>query len=453
MKARSFTGARMPLRAEQSFRAINSALRSALGRIEESDHPGRRRRGIVQGFVTGLGSRGVGFLVSFLSVPLTIGYLGRERYGVWILLSSLLAWVRLTDLGISNGLRSAIASALGSGRPDLARAHISTAFALLSTIAAVVGLITAVAWPWIDWVALFGITTEDARAEVGPAIATSFGFFLLVFPLSITGVTYDALQEGKLQNYWGMVGNIASLVALIVVTRTHGGLVRLVLAVSGTGLIVNVLSGVWLFGRYKPLFAPRPQAVQISSARRLLHAGGTFFLIQIVALTVFQTANFIVAKFAGSASVPSYSLTYTLFSYSYLPQTILFNYLWVAYADAIARRDIGVGRPHVKAEFVILARVHSSRRRSADLHRPSVHPVVDERRCCAARRPCLLDGGLEYDLRLLHPDRLPSRRRRPHEGATGVQCGMPRPWASPCRLCSFSRGELLGSSPAPSFRT
>jgi O-antigen/teichoic acid export membrane protein len=341
MKARSFTGARMPLRAEQSFRAINSALRSALGRIEEGDHPGRRRRGIVQGFVTGLGSRGVGFLVSFLSVPLTIGYLGRERYGIWILLSSLLAWVRLTDLGISNGLRSAIASALGSGRPDLARAHISTAFALLSTIAAVVGLITAVAWPWIDWVALFGITSEDARAEVGPAIATSFGFFLLVFPLSITSVTYEALQEGKLQNYWGMVGNIASLVALIVVTRTHGSLVRLVLAVSGTGLIVNVLSGVWLFGRYKPLFAPRPQAVQISSARRLLHAGGTFFLIQIVALTIFQTGNFIVAKFTGSASVPSYSLTYTLFSYSYLPQTILFNYLWVAYADAIARRDIG----------------------------------------------------------------------------------------------------------------
>jgi O-antigen/teichoic acid export membrane protein len=320
---------------------INSALRSALGRIEEGDHAGRRRRGIVQGFVTGLGSRGVGFLVSFLSVPLTIGYLGKERYGVWILLSSLLAWVRLADLGVSPGLRTAIASALGSGRPDLVRILLSTAFVLLCTIAAVLGLVAAVAWPWINWVALFGITTEEARAEVGPAIATSFGFFLLAFPLSITAVTYDALQEGKLQNYWGMAGNIASLVALIVVTHTHGGLVRLVMAMSGTSLIVNILSSVWLFARYKPLLAPRPQAVQMSSVRRLLNSGGTFFLIQIVALVIFQTGNFIVAKFTGSASVPSYSLTYTLFSYSYLPQVILFNYLWVAYADAIARRDIG----------------------------------------------------------------------------------------------------------------
>ena len=319
---------------------INSALRSALGRIEESDHTGRRRRGIVQGFLTGLGSRGVGFLVKFLSVPLTIGYLGKERYGIWILLASLLAWVSLADLGVGNGLRTAIASALASGRRDVVRNLISTAFALLCAIAAVLGLVVAAAWPWINWVALLGITTEEARAEVGPAIATSLAFFLLAFPLSITGVTYDALQEGKLQNYWGMVGNIVSLVALVVVTHTHGGLVRLVMAISGTGLIVNVLSGLWLFGRYKPQFAPRPQAVQLSSVRRLLQSGGTFFLIQIVALVVFQTDNFIVAKFAGSASVPSYSLTYTLFSYSYLPQTILFNYIWVAYADAIARRDI-----------------------------------------------------------------------------------------------------------------
>jgi O-antigen/teichoic acid export membrane protein len=320
---------------------INSVLRAALGRIGEADHSGRRRRGIVQGFVTGLGSRGVGFLVSFLSVPLTIGYLGKERYGIWILLFSLLAWVRLADLGVSPGLRTAIASALGSGRPDLVRILLSTAFALLCTIAAVLGLVAAVAWPWINWVALFGITTEEARAEVGPAIATSFGFFLLAFPLSITAVTYDALQEGKLQNYWGMVGNIAGLGALIVVTQTHGGLVLLVMAMSGTGFIVNILSSVWLFARYKPLFAPRLQAVQISSVRRLLNSGGTFFLIQIIYLIVFQTGNFIVAKFTGSAGVPSYSLTYTLFSYSYLPQTILFNYVWAAYADAIARRDIG----------------------------------------------------------------------------------------------------------------
>jgi|ERR1700722_12691985 O-antigen/teichoic acid export membrane protein len=84
---------------------------------------------VVQGVVTGLASRVVGIFISLLSEPLTIGYLGPERYGVWVLVSSLHAWVRLADPGIGGGLISAITGALGSEPPDLARAHVSTAIA------------------------------------------------------------------------------------------------------------------------------------------------------------------------------------------------------------------------------------------------------------------------------------------------------------------------------------
>jgi O-antigen/teichoic acid export membrane protein len=38
--------------------------------------------------------------------------------------------------------------------------------------------------------------------------------------------------------------------------------------------------------------------------------------------------------------VPSYNLTYKLFGYCSLVQGLLFNYVWVAYSEAIARRDI-----------------------------------------------------------------------------------------------------------------
>ena len=39
-------------------------------------------------------------LMGFVSVPLTVDYLGAERYGVWLTISSLLIWVALTDLPI-----------------------------------------------------------------------------------------------------------------------------------------------------------------------------------------------------------------------------------------------------------------------------------------------------------------------------------------------------------------
>jgi O-antigen/teichoic acid export membrane protein len=152
--------------------------------------------------------------------------------------------------------------------------------------------------------------------------------------------TYNALQEGRLANYWAAAGNIASLLALIAVVHTRGGLVWLVIAVSGAGLMVNALSGVWLFMFHRPALAPRIRSIQKESAKGLLGVGVQFFLIQAMALVVFETDNIVIAHYLGADQVPFYSITYRLFGFTSLIQTVLFNYVWVAYTDAIARRDI-----------------------------------------------------------------------------------------------------------------
>ena len=38
-------------------------------------------------------ARALNILISFLSVPLTVHYLGAERYGVWLTISSLITWM------------------------------------------------------------------------------------------------------------------------------------------------------------------------------------------------------------------------------------------------------------------------------------------------------------------------------------------------------------------------
>lgn len=278
---------------------VSASLRFALFRVDSADPRRRRLAGIVQGAVTGLASRLVGVAVSLLSVPLTIAYLGPERYGVWTLVGSLLAWVRLADLGIGNGLTNAIAGARGADRPDLVRAHVSTALAVLAAIALALGLIAAMAWPWIDWNGMLGVRTEAGRAEAGPAMAASGVIFLLGFPLSVVGRTFNATQEGRLGNYWSAAGNVAGLLALIAVTRTQGGLVWLVMACSGTGLGVQAASGVWLFARHNRAIAPRLRSVRRELVRGLLQVGLQFFLIQIMALVVFETDNLVIAHFRG----------------------------------------------------------------------------------------------------------------------------------------------------------
>lgn len=323
-----------------STMSVSGALRLLFGGIDTADHRRRRLLGLVQGVVTNLGNRVVGMVVSFLSVPLTIGYLGTERYGAWVALGSLLAWLQLTDFGLGNGLTNAITTAAGEDKPGLVRTHLSNAVVLLSGLAGTVGVLAIIAWPFIDWAALFGLSTPQAQDEIGIAAAIALATSLLQFPMSITGKLYTAHQEGRIGNYWGMAGNVLSLGALLAVTQTGGGLPLLVLAISGTTLLVNACSGVWMFLLHRPSLRPSLRLLDFHHMRSLGNVGGKFFLIQILALIIFQTDNLVIGHYLGASQVPQYSITYTLFSYTSLPQSMLFSYLWAAYTEAIARKDI-----------------------------------------------------------------------------------------------------------------
>ena len=43
-------------------------------------------------------------LTGLISVPLTVDYLGVERFGLWMIITSILALIAFADLGLGNGL-------------------------------------------------------------------------------------------------------------------------------------------------------------------------------------------------------------------------------------------------------------------------------------------------------------------------------------------------------------
>ena len=87
-----------------TLRYVRLAFRN--GQI--ASHAQGRDVRIVQGIFSGIAGRGVATVVSFISVPLTVRYLGPERYGAWVTISTLIAWMALADFGLSNSLTNAV---------------------------------------------------------------------------------------------------------------------------------------------------------------------------------------------------------------------------------------------------------------------------------------------------------------------------------------------------------
>jgi O-antigen/teichoic acid export membrane protein len=248
-------------------------------------------------------AKALNILISFLSVPLTVHYLGAERYGVWLTISSLITWMSMTDFGLAgNALVNVLAETHGREDRKGAQQYSASAFWALSGISAVAGVICLVSFRLIPWRAVFRTSAATSTHELQLAVALTLFFFVVNFPLSMQNSIYSAYQDGFLSNIWGIGTNSASLLALVFVSRTHGGLPQLVLALSGTRAFIAVINYVYMFRRYDWLL-PVPSAVRWQCVKRLFSLGGKYLVTQLASLGIYQSQPIIITQMLGPEKV------------------------------------------------------------------------------------------------------------------------------------------------------
>jgi len=284
-------------------------------------------------------AKALNILISFLSVPLTVHYLGSERYGVWLTISSLITWMSMTDFGLAgNALVNVLSQA--SGREDRAGAqhYTASAFWALTGVSALSGIICLIGFRFVPLRAVFRVSEATTTHELQWACGLTLLFFVLAFPLSIQNSIYNAYQDGFLANIWGIVANSLSLAALVFVSQTHGGLPQLVLALSGTRTLVSIANCFFLFRRYHWL-VPAPSAVRLDCVKRLFSLGGKYLVGQLAALGIYQSQPMIITQILGPSKVVIFVVAYKIIS---LPMDLAYmatQPFISAFGEAKARKD------------------------------------------------------------------------------------------------------------------
>jgi O-antigen/teichoic acid export membrane protein len=243
-------------------------------------------------------------MISFVSVPLTMHYLGAERYGVWLTISSLLVWMSMTDFGLAgNALVNVLSEAHGNDDQDSARHYTASAFWALMTVALSIGVVFLATFHTIPWRTVFRVSAATSNQELLLTCALVLTFFVFNVPLSLLPSLYSAYQDGFLWNVWSITGNVVALLSLIVVTRFHGGLPQLVVALSGTRVLVGLANAHHAFFRRYRWLAPAPSAVRWTCVRRLLKLGGKYMVTQLSGLGISQSQPMIITQMLGPAQV------------------------------------------------------------------------------------------------------------------------------------------------------
>ena len=284
--------------------------------------------------------RGCSIAVSLILVPLTIHYINPTQYGIWLTLSSIVGWFSFFDIGFGNGLRNKLAECIAKGEHELAKIYVSTTYAVLSIIIAIVLIAFFLINPFLNWAEILNTSSERA-GELSLLALIVFVFFCLQFVLQLITTVMTADQQPAKASFFSLLGSLLSLIIIFILTKTtSGNLIYLGIAFAIAPVVVLSVSSIWLYTHNYKRFAPAVKFVKFEFARNLMTLGLKFFIIQIAVIVLYQTSNIIIAQLFGPASVTTYNIAYKYFSVIPMCFGIITMPFWSAYTEAWIRRDI-----------------------------------------------------------------------------------------------------------------
>jgi O-antigen/teichoic acid export membrane protein len=270
---------------------------------------------------------------------LLLNYLGAEKYGIWITISSWAAFFGFFEFGIGKSLLNAISTAIGMSDEGMARRNISSAIIFLSLVAVLLWSGFLLVFRSIPWAILFSSVSVEIINQILPSIILIIFMFLMNLPLGLIQRIQVGYQESYINSYWWMLGSILGFIGIIIVTKIGGGIFGIVFVTFGSLVFSNGLNWIEFFGFRHRQLLPKLSFFDKCLTISLLKYGLLFFILEISASIGFQTDNIIIAKFIGAEQVTNYSIPAKLFTIVPLFLGLFLNPFWAAYGESLSQQD------------------------------------------------------------------------------------------------------------------
>lgn len=299
-----------------------------------------RSKQALKNIVISLFAKCISVITPLLIVPLTISYVNPTQYGIWLTLSSLIAWISVFDLGFGHGFRNRFAESVAKGDDVLARQYVSTTYFVISCIVLFIFICLMLINAFIDWTSVLKVDS-CYREELQKVVGVVCCFFCLNMVLRLFNTLLTANQEPGLSSIIGGIGEICSLISIYVLTKvSSGSLLNLALYYSGVPCIVMLTASLIAFGftKYKK-YSPSIRLIKPTLIKNILSIGMQFFFIQLSMIAIFQIINIVLSREIGPIAVTQYNVTHKYYGLLHSVLLIVITPFWSAFTDAYTKGD------------------------------------------------------------------------------------------------------------------
>jgi len=283
--------------------------------------------------------KGINIAVNFLTIPLVLTFLNTTQYGVWLTLTAILGWFALFDLGFGNGLRNHLTVAVAKQDFKEGKIYVSTTYAALSVIFGSLIVIFLVIHPYINWVSVFN-APQSMAGDINYAVMFAICFLFVQFVVRLINTVLLSFQRAAMADFTNSLVQVCVLLGLYLVKILHiSSLASVAIVYSAVPVIVFLTVSFILFYKKYAALSPSFYAIKFTHVKSLLNLGLNFFVIQIAALILYASDNFIIAQLFAPAQVTVYNIAFKYFSIVSILFTIVLSPFWSMTTQALVEGD------------------------------------------------------------------------------------------------------------------
>ena len=261
--------------------------------------------------------KGLSLFISLFSMPVYIRYFNNETVlGLWFTIISVLSWILNFDLGIGNGLRNHLTTAISKYDRDDIKKYISSAYVSVGIVCSFVIIAFFTFYRFVDWNSIFNIKSSIVSPQyMLIAVGLVFiGIILQLFFKLINSILY-ALQKAYINNFLNLITTLIALVAVLILpsgSNEHNIVVISIVHLFSTIMPLLVTTFIVFKGSTLSGCFPSVRFFSFKHAKQVLSLGTIFLILQIAQLVIMATNEYLISIFSGNEAVVEYQIYHKL---------------------------------------------------------------------------------------------------------------------------------------------
>lgn len=257
-------------------------------------------------------------IIGFISVPISLHYWQTEKFGVWILINSVLIYLGMSNLGLN-----AAAGTLMAKNPsvdDKLRILSRVLHILIITVGIFFTAFLLMNYFYTDWTMLLGKIPHHLKDEAHLTCFILAVFFFINLPFSLISSAFNGFHIVYIENICSVFLKIINFFVLLLVVYVKGNLVIFAIIMGSANLIFNLGKlGYLYFFVLKKMDYLKNEMVNIksdnedTSYRSICITGVRFFFTGIAGMVVWNTDYLVISNLLSVEKVTPYAITFTVY--------------------------------------------------------------------------------------------------------------------------------------------